>query len=308
MTTKKILKQFVMVIAILTMALTSIPTEVYAAAKKPQVNVTFNANGGKFAAKTRKGDKVNKARTKVVRKVTKSTKGTKVGTLPRKPIRKGYAFGGYSAKKNSSKKITKNTKVKKNTTFYTIWKANEYTLTFDPNGGTLPSNARTRKRKFNSKYGDLPIPIRAGHKFKGYRTARNGGTTATANTTYTTAANVTLYAQWEEIPAAERLYELRVFASVNSDSGLSARFNAEGAGMYKAGQKVWVSVTPMDFDPLICALQYSVYTYPNERLGFPELGSDFVPNFNVGQAKTGTYIIMPSENAFVKGSYYLPPP
>jgi len=78
-------------------------------AATPKVKVTWNANGGKIGTKA---------------KVTvKIVKGKKIGKLPKTPVRKGYAFKGWYTKKSGGKAITKNTKVKKNVTFYAQWKA-----------------------------------------------------------------------------------------------------------------------------------------------------------------------------------------
>lgn len=42
-----------------------------------------------------------------------------------------------------------------------------YTVTFDPNGGTLLQN--TKQVSYNEQYGELPTPTREGYTFKGWR-------------------------------------------------------------------------------------------------------------------------------------------
>jgi len=77
-------------------------------AQAKKVRVTFNANKGKIGTKPKA--------TKMV------TKGKKVGTLPKAPKRSGYAFKGWYTKKSGGVKITKNTRPKKNVTYYAQWK------------------------------------------------------------------------------------------------------------------------------------------------------------------------------------------
>ena len=52
----------------------------------------------------------------------------------------------------------------------------KYTLTFDPNGGTLDSASMTRTVAEGEKVGDLPTAARDGYAFGGWWTAKEGGT------------------------------------------------------------------------------------------------------------------------------------
>jgi len=167
------------VIVILAIAL-CIPMaeEVHAAPKK--VKVTFNVNGGKALPKAK--------RTKSI------VVGKKVGTLP-KATRTGYTLKGWYTKKSGGKKISKNTQIKKKTTYYARWTAKSYTVRFDANGGTTPT-VRSKKVKYNAKYGSLPTTSRVGHDFMGWYTSKTGGKEITANDINSVASNSTLYAQW----------------------------------------------------------------------------------------------------------------
>jgi len=76
------------------------------------------------------------------------------------------------------------------------WKAQEYSLTFNANGGTV--NPESKKITYNSTYGELPTPIKDGYAFVGWYTtnASSGGTEVTSTTTVTATTNQTLYARW----------------------------------------------------------------------------------------------------------------
>ena len=83
-------------------------------------------------------------------------------------------------------------------TLYAHWKANQYTVTFDSNGGTVGTNSQ--KVTYGSTY-TLPIPTRMGYTFDGWYTAKTGGAKVTKDTVVTATANHTLYARWSPIPA-----------------------------------------------------------------------------------------------------------
>lgn len=87
-----------------------------------------------------------------------------------------------------------------NLTLYAQWKANTYTVTLDANGGSVSPTSKTVT--YDSTYGTLPVPTRAGYKFLGWYTAKSGGTQITSSTKVTITANQTLYAQWEPMNVA----------------------------------------------------------------------------------------------------------
>lgn len=75
-----------------------------------------------------------------------------------------------------------------------------YTVTFDPNGGTLTGGS-TAVTSVEGKLSTLPAPTRdantgatASYTFEGWYTAAEGGTQVTADTTF--SANATVYAHW----------------------------------------------------------------------------------------------------------------
>lgn len=79
--------------------------------------------------------------------------------------------------------------------YYTAnWDAYKYIVTFDANGGT--TSATTKTVAYDSTYGTLPTPIRAGYTFNGWFTALEEGTQVTSATIVTLTDNQTLYALW----------------------------------------------------------------------------------------------------------------
>ena len=80
-----------------------------------------------------------------------------------------------------------------NKEYWAKWEANTYTVTFDPNGGSVDPVAATTDS--SGKLSSLPTPTRGGnYRFDGWYTAQTGGIKVTLNQVYT--ANTTLYAYW----------------------------------------------------------------------------------------------------------------
>ena len=80
-----------------------------------------------------------------------------------------------------------------NKEYWAKWEANTYTVTFDPNGGSVDPVAATTDS--SGKLSSLPTPTHGGnYRFDGWYTAQTGGIEVTLNQVYT--ANTTLYAYW----------------------------------------------------------------------------------------------------------------
>lgn len=105
----------------------------------------------------------------------------------------GSKFLGWNTSPNGSGTYyTSSTKVRTlDLTLYAIWDIQSYTLTFDPNGGTVKT--ASRKVKFDSRIGSLPTPKRDGYEFIGWY--YSDGTKATKYDLMP-ARDTTLYAKW----------------------------------------------------------------------------------------------------------------
>jgi len=140
--------------------------------------VTFDPNGGSVSPTS-----------KTV------TYNSTYGDLPT-PTRTNYTFAGWYTSASGGSKVTSSTKVTtaSNHTLYAHWTANTYTVTFNPNGGSVSPTSKTVT--YNSTYGDLPTPSRTGYTFTGWYTSASGGSQVSASTKVTTTSNHTLYAHW----------------------------------------------------------------------------------------------------------------
>ena len=123
-----------------------------------------------------------------------------------KPTKTGYTFQGWDTNKNATTatyaagaNYSKN--VLKDVTLYAIWKANEYKVSYDANGGT---GAPTATSYTYAESGTVTLasgtPSKTGYTFQGW-----GETTSSTTVKYKAGAgypknvakNVTLYAVWK---------------------------------------------------------------------------------------------------------------
>ena len=79
---------------------------------------------------------------------------------------------------------------------YANWRKNQYTLTYDDNGGKGCST-ETLKKYHNEKWSPLCTPKRDGYTFGGWKDKDTGGK---VDTTTSAVKNTTVKAQWTEIP------------------------------------------------------------------------------------------------------------
>ena len=125
--------------------------------------------------------------------------------LPEAPARTGYNFLGWYTDRSGGTKVENTTQVTtaKYHVLYAHWEANEYTVTFDAQGGTFPngsSTTQTMKLEYDRTY-SVPQqnPTKRGYVFEGWYTERTGGTQVTTRTSMDTAKDHTLYARWRQI-------------------------------------------------------------------------------------------------------------
>ena len=128
---------------------------------------------------------------------------SKAVTLPT-PTRTGYTFAGWYTAATGGTKVgdagasyTPTT----NTTLYAQWSANEYTVSFDQNGGTGGQTSSVTATYDNAMPAISAVPTRTGYTFTGYYDAKTGGTKyynadKSSARTWNKTANTTLYARW----------------------------------------------------------------------------------------------------------------
>ena len=98
-----------------------------------------------------------------------------------------------------------------------------WTVTFNPNGGTVTEASRRVKR--NTAVGELPVPERVGYYFVGWFTRTSGGTQAT-EATPVTAESMTWYARWTAKPR----YSITFDANGGSTSEMRTVYGGDALG------------------------------------------------------------------------------
>ena len=115
------------------------------------------------------------------------------GDLPI-PTRTGYTFDGWYTDTNYTTEVTENTIVtsKSDIVLYAKWVGNEYTITFDADGGSV--SPATKTVTFGQAYGELPTPTYTGHIFGGW--FNDDDEVITASNIVDVADDQTLTAVW----------------------------------------------------------------------------------------------------------------
>ncbi len=111
------------------------------------------------------------------------------GSLPT-PTRDGYTFAGWFIGEDQITEDTIFTGTE-DPTLTAHWTGNEYTVSFDANGGTV--NPASMTVTFGEAFGTLPTPTRDGYAFAGWFL---GEDSVSSTTTYTTVGNSELVAHW----------------------------------------------------------------------------------------------------------------
>ena len=122
------------------------------------------------------------------------------GDLPT-PTRTEATFLGWFSKKTGGKKIEQRDRVIAlgDHTLYAHWSLNNYTVTFNPSGGSI--SQLTKIVTFDSAYGKLPTSNRTGYTFLGWFTEKNES--ITEESIVKTPGNHILYAHWLEITQSQ---------------------------------------------------------------------------------------------------------
>ena len=182
-------------------------------ATKRSYTATFNGNGGSTPSPSSITKEYNVA----------------LGTLPT-CSRRGYTFIGWYTASSGGTKISTTTVVTKDITYYAQWSINSYTLTFNPNGGTVTPTSKNLE--YNSVYGTLPTPTRASdaqytYTFAGWYTAATGGTQVTAATKMA-AKDTIVYAHWTSNIRSYTVSYQTTYGTLNKTSQ-SVAYNSKGS-------------------------------------------------------------------------------
>ena len=124
------------------------------------------------------------------------------------PTKTGYTFGGYYTAANgggtkyynADGTSAHNWNIAEATTLYAKWTANQYTVTFDRQGGNGGSTSATAT--YDAAMPAITVPTRTGYTFGGYYTETNGGGTqyykadGTSAKSWNIAEATKLYAKW----------------------------------------------------------------------------------------------------------------
>jgi uncharacterized repeat protein (TIGR02543 family) len=111
------------------------------------------------------------------------------------PVKSGYTFAGWTGTglTGSTPNVTISTGSIGNRQYTANWTPGNYTVSFDPAGGSV--SPASKGVTYTAAYGDLPAPSRAGYSFAGWYA--DGGARVTDMATVTTAADHTLHAAWQ---------------------------------------------------------------------------------------------------------------
>lgn len=125
--------------------------------------------------------------------------GGRLPYMPADPVYPGHRFKCWAFHPEGGSEITAATGFSKNTTVYAIWERNEFTITFDGNGGsTSTGSIKTGPDgKFSAGFA-VPVATRSGYIFDGWYTGRTGGMPVSSATVFD--RDRTVYAHWA-VPA-----------------------------------------------------------------------------------------------------------
>ncbi len=144
------------------------------------------------------------------------TYGSTYGTLPT-PTRTNYTFTGWFTDPEGGTQITGSTAVSitDDRTLYAHWTLNAVTITYYGNGtGVTGIPAAQDKLIGGTATISSAVPVRNGFTFLGWNTSPVGsGTGYSGGDSYSTDADLNLYAQWAEIPEISDITAVRCNSS-----------------------------------------------------------------------------------------------
>ena len=147
-------------------------TPVYAKWNINQYTISFEENGGNS-----------------VTDITQDFASTV--TKPADPSKEGHNFAGWYSDEKLTQEYSFLTMPSKDITLYAKWNINQYTISFEENGGSAVADKTQDYATTVTKPAD---PIKEGHTFSGWYS--NEGLTEAYEFTTMPAENITLYAKW----------------------------------------------------------------------------------------------------------------
>ena len=150
-------------------------TTLYAKWTINEYTVTFNANGGSAVTEQ-----------KVEYNATASE--------PSDPTKTGYTFAGWYADAELTTAFDFATPVTADTALYAKWTINEYTVTFNANGGSAVAEQTV---EYNATASEPSDPTKTGYTFAGWYA--DAELTAAYDFATPVTADTTLYAKWTEV-------------------------------------------------------------------------------------------------------------
>ncbi|KAK3582387.1 hypothetical protein CHS0354_023931 [Potamilus streckersoni] len=166
------------------------------------ITVTLDANGGEFGKVIKQGISTSIT--------TKTIDGFRNGQGVARsqfidPTRDGYTLLGWNTKADGSgtEFVIDKTVLNATITIYAQW-IETFTLTLDANGGEFGTKLKVKTITIKVEDGKTVttpalLPTRANYKFKEWNTEANGSGTAFVFGTTKVTADMTIYAQWEDI-------------------------------------------------------------------------------------------------------------
>ncbi len=116
---------------------------------------------------------------------------------------------------------------------------NIFTVTFDPNGGSVDTTSI--KVGLGKRYGELPMPRRSGYGFVGWFTSKTGGSMVKSNSYLRQSGNQTLYARWTSANVVQKIRNQAKSSSPNfanaatTDEGVYSMSDDYGTSYYFRG-------------------------------------------------------------------------
>ena len=166
----------------------------YAVWKEQTYKVSYNANGGTGAPATKEYGKVSNSSVKI-------DSGSNLK-------RQYYQFIGWSTNKNATVADSKYAPGvaytgKADLILYAVWKVQNFTISFDANGGSGAPAQISSVKTASSVVLPTVVPTRANYKFLKWNTKKDGsGSSYAAGSTYSGRENVVLYAVWQKVDSS----------------------------------------------------------------------------------------------------------